>query len=145
MSTYLPYEANVSRVDDLVRTTRLRQVATPVRSNAGEPVAIRRATAADRESLDRVAALDSAGKVVGEALIAQVDGEPRTAIELMTGRVVTTRYVRRCTWSSSSSSGLTSWRSRPFRAGACASAPASRPPRRGPNGRRRAPAGPGRA
>jgi hypothetical protein len=88
MSTYLPYEANVSRVDDVVRATRLRQVATPVRSNAGEPVAIRRATAADRESLDRVAALDSAGKVVGEALIAQVDGEPRAAIELVTGRVV---------------------------------------------------------
>ena len=88
MSTYLPYEANVSRVDDLVRATRLRQVATPGRSNAGEPVAIRRATAADRESLDRLAALDSAGKVVGEALIAQVDGEPRAGIELVTGRVV---------------------------------------------------------
>jgi hypothetical protein len=88
MSTYLPYEANVGRVDDLVRDARLRHVVTPVGHHAGEPVAIRRATAADRESLDRLAALDSAGKVVGEALVAQVDDEPRAAIELVTGRVV---------------------------------------------------------
>jgi hypothetical protein len=88
MSTYLPYEANVSRVDNLVRAARTGHAAAPVRNNRSQPVAIRRATAADRESLDRLAALDSAGKVVGEALIAQVDGEPRAAIELVTGRVV---------------------------------------------------------
>jgi hypothetical protein len=88
MSTYLPYEANVSRVDDLVRAARMRHAETPVRSNHGEPVAIRRATAADRQSLDRLASLDSAGKVVGEALVAQVDADPRAAIELATGRVV---------------------------------------------------------
>jgi hypothetical protein len=88
MSTYLPYEANVSRVDDLVRAARLRHVETPVIVNHSGPVAIRRATAADRESLDRLAALDSARKVVGEALVAQVDDEPRAAIELATGRIV---------------------------------------------------------
>jgi|tagenome__1003787_1003787.scaffolds.fasta_scaffold19409830_2 hypothetical protein len=88
MSTYLPYEANVSRVDDLVRAARPRRAQTPVRPHAAEPVAIRRATAGDRESLDRLAALDSAGKVVGEALIAQVGDGPRAAIELVTGRVV---------------------------------------------------------
>jgi hypothetical protein len=88
MSTYLPYEANVSRVDDLVRAARTRHAEAPVRNNRGEPVAIRRATAADRESLDRLAALDSAGNVVGEALIAQVDNEARAAIELATGRIV---------------------------------------------------------
>jgi hypothetical protein len=88
MSTYLPYEANVSRVDDLVRAARPRPVETPVRDNSSEPVAIRLATAADRESLDRLAALDSAAKIVGEALIAQVDDEARAAIELVTGRVV---------------------------------------------------------
>jgi hypothetical protein len=88
MSTYLPYEANASRVDDLVRAARLRPVETPVRHNPSEPVAIRLATAADRESLDRLAALDSAAKIVGEALVAQVDDEARAAIELVTGRVV---------------------------------------------------------
>jgi len=65
MSTYLPYEANVSRVDDLVRAASTRHAEAPVRNNRIQPVAIRRATAADRESLDRLAALDSAGKVVG--------------------------------------------------------------------------------
>src|SRR4051812_25913809 len=85
MSTYLPYEANVSRVDDVVRAVRPRRAQTPVRPPAAEPVAIRRATAGDRESLDRLAALDSAGKVVGEALIAQVGDGPRAAIELVTG------------------------------------------------------------
>ena len=88
MSTYLPYEANVSRVDDLVRAAGTRHAEAPVRNNRMQPVAIRRATAADRESLDRLAALDSAGRVVGEALIARVGDEPRAAIELVTGRVV---------------------------------------------------------
>ena len=88
MSSYLPYEANVSRLDHLVRAARLRPVETPVRNNLSERVAIRLATAADRKSLDRLAGLDSAGKVVGEALIAEVDDEPRAAIELVTGRVV---------------------------------------------------------
>jgi len=37
MSTYLPYEANATRVDDLVRTARARHVETPVRHHA-EPV-----------------------------------------------------------------------------------------------------------
>jgi hypothetical protein len=88
MSTYLPYEATATRVDDLVRAAATRHVETPVRSNHSGAVAIRRATAADREALDRLAALDSARKVAGEALIAEVDDEPRVAIELVTGRIV---------------------------------------------------------
>jgi hypothetical protein len=88
MSTYLPYEATATRVDDLVRAAATRHLDTPVRSNHSGPVAIRRAAAADRETLDRLAALDSARKVVGEALIADVDDEPRVAIELVTGRIV---------------------------------------------------------
>ena len=38
MSTYLPYEANATRVDDLVRTARARHVETPVRGDHAEPV-----------------------------------------------------------------------------------------------------------
>ena len=88
MSTYLPYEANATRVDDLVRAARSRHVGTPVRSNNAQAVAIRRASAADRDRLARLATLDSSRKIVGEALIAQVDDEPRAAIELATGRIV---------------------------------------------------------
>jgi hypothetical protein len=88
MSTYLPYETNVSRVDDLVRSARTLYAEAPVPNKRSEPVAIRRATAADRESLDRLAALDSARKVVGETLIAQVGDEAHAAIELAAGRIV---------------------------------------------------------
>jgi hypothetical protein len=88
MSTYLPYEANATRVDDLVRTARARHVETPVRGHHAEPVAIRRAGAADRAVLARLAALDSARRIVGDALIAQVDDAPRAAIELASGRIV---------------------------------------------------------
>lgn len=88
MSTYLPYEANGTRVDDLVRAAWMRHVEASVRSNHNEPVAIRRAGAPDRETLDRLASLDSAGTVMGEVLIALVDDEATAAIELATGRIV---------------------------------------------------------
>jgi hypothetical protein len=49
---------------------------------------IRGATAADRAALMRLAALDSARPLVGQVLIAEVDGEPQAALEIATGRVV---------------------------------------------------------
>jgi hypothetical protein len=51
-------------------------------------LAIRRATIADRGTLDRLCALDSAPLLRGEALLAFVDDEPWAAIALDDGRVV---------------------------------------------------------
>jgi|ERR1700716_1194032 hypothetical protein len=51
-------------------------------------VVIRRAAQADRPSLARLAALDSARPLRGEALIAFVDGEPWAALSLDDGRTV---------------------------------------------------------
>ncbi len=49
---------------------------------------IRRATGADAAALARLAALDSARPLHGEALVAFVHGEPWAAISLDDGRVV---------------------------------------------------------
>ena len=53
----------------------------------GSNVTIRSAGADDRKLLRRLAALDSADAPVGDVLLAEVDGEPRVALELRTGRV----------------------------------------------------------
>jgi hypothetical protein len=49
---------------------------------------IRHANVADASDLARLAAVDSAVPLTGEALVAFVDGEPWAAIELDTGAVV---------------------------------------------------------
>jgi hypothetical protein len=51
-------------------------------------VVIRRASEADEPVLARLAALDSALPLRGEALVAFVDGEPWAAVSLEDGRVV---------------------------------------------------------
>jgi hypothetical protein len=51
-------------------------------------VVIRRAAEADRPALARLAALDSARPLRGEALVAYVDGEPWAALSLDDGRTV---------------------------------------------------------
>jgi hypothetical protein len=50
--------------------------------------AIRRATEADRDALERLAALDSAPTPSGAVLIAEVGDEPQAAIEITGGTVV---------------------------------------------------------
>lgn len=52
------------------------------------PIGIRRATAADRAALERLAALDSARVPAGDMLIAEVGGEPQAAIEIATGAAI---------------------------------------------------------
>ena len=49
---------------------------------------LRPATAADAADLERLAALDSARPLTGEVVFASVDGAPRAALSLETGRTV---------------------------------------------------------
>jgi hypothetical protein len=51
-------------------------------------IAIRFAAPADREDVARLAELDSAGRVDGEALVAVVGGRVRAALALEQGRVI---------------------------------------------------------
>jgi hypothetical protein len=52
------------------------------------PLVLRPATSADAADLERLAALDSARPLTGEVLLAAVDGHPRAALSLETGRSV---------------------------------------------------------
>jgi hypothetical protein len=89
---YLTYDANVARLEDLHRRAGRRRTArnavTPTRARAEEPVTIRRATEADRATLERLAALDSALAPAGEVLIAEVGGQALGAVEVAGGAVV---------------------------------------------------------
>jgi hypothetical protein len=53
-----------------------------------QPVTIRRATAADRVTLERLAALDSAPALVDNVLIAEVGDEALAAIEVASGATI---------------------------------------------------------
>jgi len=96
---YLTYDANVARLEDLHgraerrrMTRRAARTATPAatqtRVGVAEPVTIRRATAADRATLERLAALDSARAPVGDVLIAEVGDEALGAIEVASGATI---------------------------------------------------------
>ena len=54
----------------------------------GEDVTIRRGAPADEAVLARLAALDEARPLVGEVLVAEVDGELWAAVELAGGRTI---------------------------------------------------------
>jgi hypothetical protein len=99
MTGQLTYDANSARVDDLHRRARRHRVArsatrpaTPAgeqrRVRLAESVTIRRATAADRVALERLAALDSAPAPVGDVLLAEVDDAAVAAIELAGGATI---------------------------------------------------------
>lgn len=61
MSTYLPYEANRVRLDDARRQAAARRSSSRTPTATAIPaVAIRRAHAADVDTLRRLAALDGA-------------------------------------------------------------------------------------
>jgi hypothetical protein len=87
---YLSYDAQMSHLEDLLRQSRRRR-----RSHAAdEPVVIRRAGAADRAAIERLAALDSAEAPTGDVLIAEVAGEPRAAIDIVGGEAVADPFRR---------------------------------------------------
>jgi hypothetical protein len=99
MSTHLPYQASIARVEDLHREARGHLAARSRRSHEGrrrrtvpvppaESIAIRRATPDDDVALRRLAVLDSARPLAGDVLIADVEGEPRAAIEITTGATI---------------------------------------------------------
>jgi hypothetical protein len=56
--------------------------------DGGRDVTIRRGGPADESGLRRLAALDEAGPLSGEVLVAEVDGELWAALELAGGRVI---------------------------------------------------------
>jgi hypothetical protein len=91
----LTLDAAVARMDDL-RTTAARQ--RRVRSAApAAPVpaaiTIRRATAADRPLLERLAALDSAFVPAGEVLIGETAGAPAAAVTIADGAAVADPFL----------------------------------------------------
>jgi hypothetical protein len=89
----------LARLDDLHGRAERRRLArraartatpaaTQTRVRVPQPVTIRRATAADRATLERLAALDSAPAPVGDVLIAEVGDEALGAIEVASGATV---------------------------------------------------------
>ncbi len=98
MTGQLTYDAHIARIDDLRRRTERpragRRVAraTPLseqrRVRLAESVTIRRATAADRVALERLAALDSAPPLAGDVLLAEVGDDAVAAIALAGGAMI---------------------------------------------------------
>ena len=101
MTAPLTHHLHQSRVHDFRRATppahrapRPTAEATTVMQTAEQPIAIRRATAADRAVVARLAALDSADVPAGDVLIAFVGDEPQAATEIATGPRSPTRSAR---------------------------------------------------
>ena len=57
-------------------------------------ISIRAAGAGDRRTVARLAALDSAPIPFGPVLLAEVDGQPRAALDVTDGRVVADPFAR---------------------------------------------------
>ena len=57
-------------------------------SRMTSPLVLRPASAADTAALERLAALDSAGPLTGEVMLAYAGGEVRAALALETGRAI---------------------------------------------------------
>lgn len=88
MSTYLPYEANRVRMDDVLREAQARRAARSTPAATVPAMTIRRAGAAHHAELDRLAALDSARPLAGDILVAEVAGELQAALEIASGFAV---------------------------------------------------------
>jgi hypothetical protein len=96
MTGYLPHDANVARMHDMrIRAAERRAFRRPTTTRQEQtmptttaPIAIRRASDADRAVLERLAALDSAPMPAGDVLIAEVGDEPQAAIDVATGATV---------------------------------------------------------
>jgi hypothetical protein len=59
-----------------------------------DPVTIRRSYPDDRSALLRLAILDSADPITGDALVAEVDGELRAAVALSGGAAIADPFHR---------------------------------------------------
>jgi hypothetical protein len=98
MTGYLPYDANLARLEDLRNRAAVHRAAHREPSPAPERpqlldvaacIAIRRATEADVHVLQRLAALDGGRPLRdGEMLIAEVGGEAQAAIHVASGAAV---------------------------------------------------------
>jgi hypothetical protein len=95
MTGYLPYDAHLARLEDLharaATQRRARLAVAPVAAaepDSADAIAIRCATEADREVLQRLATLDSVVARPGEMLIALVGDEPRAAIHVASGETI---------------------------------------------------------
>jgi hypothetical protein len=94
MTGYLPYDANLARIEDLHaraaahRRTRPEAPAAAAELPTTESIAIRWATDADRETLLRLAALEGVAAQPGDMLIAEVGDEPRAALHLASGAAI---------------------------------------------------------
>lgn len=104
MTGQLMYDATMTRLGELQRQAEGRRIgqsstvaegarrATARRDLPAEgapaPIAIRRATAADRAAIARLAVLDSATAPKGELLLAEVGGELQAAIEIASGTTI---------------------------------------------------------
>jgi hypothetical protein len=99
MTGHLTYDANMSRLDDLHARAERRRTArraertairaiTQTRVGVAQPVTIRRATEADRMTLERLATLDSSQAPAGDVLIAELGDEALGAIEVASGAAI---------------------------------------------------------
>ena len=99
MTAQLTYDVHVTRLEDLRRRAERRgrtphttvpatRADTPARVRHAASITIRRSTAADRATLERLAALDSAPVPTGEVLMAALDGEAVAAIEVASGATI---------------------------------------------------------
>jgi hypothetical protein len=64
------------------------EIGAPRRSTRSQTIALRLAQPDEQPAVQRLAALDDAPELGGEALLALVDGEPVAALSLGDGRVV---------------------------------------------------------
>jgi hypothetical protein len=99
VNAQLTYDAHGTRIEDLRRLAERRRrtpdatgpatpADTPACVRAAASITIRRSTAADRAALERLAALDSAPRLTGEVLLAELDGEAAGAIEVASGATI---------------------------------------------------------
>lgn len=93
MTSALTYETSAARTEELHRAAARRRYSRTGRRSirrvqSAESVAIRHATVADRETLARLAALDSAVVPSGDVLIASVAGEDQAAIAVATAKAI---------------------------------------------------------
>jgi hypothetical protein len=102
MTGHLTHEANLARQNEMhAQAAHRRSALAPSRRTrivaqvlTADSIAIRRAIEDDRIALVHLAALDSAEPLAGEILIAEVDDEPRAAIEIATGITVADPFRR---------------------------------------------------
>jgi len=86
-------EHHAEQVRDAAEHNRFRAARRSGRFTRASTIALRTAGPGDGPVLDRLAALDSASRPVGEVLLAEVDGEPVAALSLTDGNVVASPMV----------------------------------------------------